>query len=288
MSRVFPFNAVNADSENQIAIFDNLTETAVFPLSIVDGEISKETLVFAGKTRVSDIDHKLSEMMTVMNKGFIKSSEDDRTILDCSPLFNDQFQSIKQLTEFQGYVKLNFKTGKMSLFEEIDPVTWTFNPNGVDSFEFHKEGRHPQSSHKIFAEVMQKSGFFFSQVFTHESMMVTTVDNFSKGIVGELVMNTFVGLAGQKYHRGIKMIQDAGSYVFPYLWESDNMFNIKMGIGHRYQNIQFVCPIMTKWGKKFETISTPIIMKITRGRGNNHTPAVTVSITHQEITGIED
>lgn len=282
MARVHPIKGDN----NQYGIFDNFTDTAVFPLEISNGEISSTTFSFKGG-KVTEMDHKVAELIHAMDrKGTItKKSDGETIILDCSGIFNEApFEFVQNIDEFNGVVKVNFKTGQVHFFEKLhQAATFTWTPKSVDHFEFRKEGRHPKSSHKIFSEVMQRSGFMFSEVFNHESCMSLTVDNMTEGLIGNLIINTFVGQRGQKYHRGIKMIQDSSTYIWPYLWADQELFNIKMGTDHKYKSIQFVCPIMKEWAEnEFEGgITSPIILKVHRGRGRNHTPELTVSVTHQ-------
>ena len=289
--RLFPFNGSNG-----VGQFDPLTGIVVFPLVIKDGNISNETLQFMGSNKSGNIDHQLGEMISIMGeKSFIKNTDGNKTILDCSGLFDDaRFQQIKNIQNFSGYVSLNLKETQQAdpskpafhFFEEIENAQefiWTWTPQSVDKFEFHSEGRHPLSTHKIFAEVMQDGGFFFTQIFPQETTAIFTVENFTKGIIGRMKMNTFVGEPGRKTHRGEKMLGDAASYVLPWLWENNNIFEIKKGVNHRFKSIQMVCPIIQRWSKDWGNISNPIMLKLTRGRGEKHTDEVTVQITHQKV-----
>jgi hypothetical protein len=276
---------IKAD-QNRFGIFDSVTNTAVFPLNIKDGEISDKTFSFSGRGKVNEMDHKLGEMIHTMSKkgAITKKSDGESTILDCSGIFKSEpFSFVNNLQNFNGIVKLNFKNEKIFFFEALEEVpSFTWTPKSKDHFEFRKDGRHPQSSHKIFSEIMQRSGFMFSEVFSHEACMNLVVENMSEGTIGNLVMSTFVGERGKKHHRGIKMIQDSSTYIWPYLWTDQKVLDIEMGTDHKYRSIKYVCPTMKNWATQFSGgISEPVIIKICRGRGRNHTRDVTVSITHQ-------
>jgi hypothetical protein len=282
---------IKAD-KNSFGIFDSVTDSAVFPLAIKDGEIGNQTFSFTGKGKVNEMDHKLGEMIhTMSQKGAItKHSNGESTVLDCSGIFKSApFDFVTKLGNFNGIVKINFKTGKVNFFEELEePATFTWTPKSTDKFEFRKDGRHPLSSHKIFSEIFQNSGFMFSEVFSHESSMSLVVENMNEGLIGNLVMNTFVGQKGQKYHRGIKMVQDSSTYIWPYLWGDQSALQIDMGIDHKYRSVKFVCNTFKQWAKQFEGgIPSPVILKLQRGRGRNYTKDMNISITHQLMDVVE-
>jgi hypothetical protein len=289
MPRVHPFK-----SSNDFGIFDDVTNTAVIPLVIVDGVINTETFCFNGKSKIADMDHKLGEMIHSMNRkeDITKKSDGENIILDCSKIFkNKPFNVVEGIRDFNGIVKLNFRTGKIDFFGKLEnPQTFTWRPKSTDGFEFRKDGRHPQSSHKIFSEVFQRSGFMFSEVFSHQSNMNLVVENMSEGLIGNLVMNTFIGEKGKKSHRGIKMVQDSSTYIWPYLWADKDVFKFTMGTDYKYRSIQYVNNTMKQWSNQFdEKINYPVILNISRGRGKNHTEDVTISVTHEwlELTSEE-
>jgi hypothetical protein len=279
---------------NNFCVFDPMTNSGVFPLTIVNGLVSNETITFEGKT--AEIDHKITEMLHSMNKkgSLSQRSTEETSILDCSAVFNEEpFNIVKRIDDFKGFVKVDFKTNKIYLYRELDePVSVQWNTKNTDKFSFRNDGRHPNSSHKIFSEIFNHGGFMFSEIFSHESNMTISVQNFSKGIIADLAMNTFVGDPGKKFHRGIKMVQDMATYVFPYIWpQGSPLLKTQMGTGHKYQKIEFVSTNMRSWSTNFageDEIDSPIILNVRRGRGRNHTDNVTVSITHQQVELVEE
>ncbi|MBC8427398.1 MAG: hypothetical protein H8D97_00755 [Proteobacteria bacterium] len=276
--RVHPIKA-----DNGFGIFDFMTNCAVFPLEIQDNEISNETLVFTGKSRTSEVNHKLGEMIHSMNNsdGFEVKTNGETTVLNCSKIFKTSpFSDIHQIGNFSGIIKIDFQNEKFYLFEKVDLVVWTWTPKTTDKFEFRKDGRHPQSSHKIFSEFFSGPGFMFSEIFSHESNANIVVEDIKRGIIGNLAMNTFIGETGKKFHRGIKTVQDMVTYIFPYIWQNDEVLRVSMGTNHRYKSVQFVSKLMQNWVSSIDGIEAPIILNMKRGRGRNHEENIKLSITH--------
>lgn len=280
--RVHPIKA-----NNGYGIFDLMTNSVVFPLEINDGVISNETLTFTGKNKTTEVNHKLGEMIHLMNnKDHFKMSTDGETsILDCSGIFeNAPFSFLKQIKNFNGIIKVNFQSKQVHLFEKVEqPVVWKWSPKSADKFEFKKEGRHPQSKHKIFSEMLEGPGHIFSEIFAHEASASIVVEDMKTGIIGNLMMNTFIGDTGKKFHRGVKTVQDMASYIFPYVWQNDEVLRISMGTNHRYKGVQFVSNLMKKWASPIAGVDYPVILNMKRGRGRNHEKELNLSITHALI-----
>jgi len=280
------------DDQKEFGIFDKVTASAVFPIQIIDGIMKRETFTFKGQNRVAETDHKLNDMIHSMNyKGtVIKHSDGETTTLDCGGIFKSPpFEFIQKLQDFTGIVKVNFNSGNIFLFEKVkDAISFEWSTEIKDSFKFKSDGRHPQSSHKIFSEIFKRSGFMFSEIFGHESCIHLVVENMSEGIIGDLIMKPFVGEKGNRHLRAIKMIEDAGSYIFPYIWGNQPMLKINMGIDYKYLSTQFICPLLETLTKENfeEEITNPVILRMSRGRGRNHTDNVTFNITHQLVETI--